>query len=187
MPSTGERQLYLLAAALKFPKVENNKRFLFAVYFQNKAHYPTVKYFYTYVAAPLSDFNLFGAAICYITRRVQTASGSENIMPHKNADTESYKSKDPTFSHITQQQYRGFFSCFIDEYLQSWSHESLFTFCEIIEIWSWREGPERKSRLGVYILLSWDSVCLVTLTSFVCRKKNEFEGDSSNVKKYSDM
>ena len=35
-------------AALKFPKVENNKRFLFAVYFQNKAHYPTVKYFYTY-------------------------------------------------------------------------------------------------------------------------------------------
>ena len=47
LPSTGERQLYLLAAALKFPKVENNKRFLFAVYFQNKAHYPTVKYFYT--------------------------------------------------------------------------------------------------------------------------------------------
>ena len=47
LPSTGERQLYLLAAALKFPKVENNKRFLFAVYFQNKAHCPTVKYFYT--------------------------------------------------------------------------------------------------------------------------------------------
>ena len=47
LPSTGERQLYLLAAALKFPKVENNKRFLFAVYFQNKAHYPTVKYFHT--------------------------------------------------------------------------------------------------------------------------------------------
>ena len=47
LPSTGERQLYFLAAALKFPKVENNKRFLFAVYFQNKARYPTVKYFYT--------------------------------------------------------------------------------------------------------------------------------------------
>jgi len=36
-----------LAAALKSPKVENNKRFLFAVCFQNKDHYPTVKHFYT--------------------------------------------------------------------------------------------------------------------------------------------
>ena len=36
-----------LLLLLKFPKVENNQRFLFAVFFQNKAQNPMVNYFYT--------------------------------------------------------------------------------------------------------------------------------------------
>ena len=43
----GRDSCIFLLLLLKFPKVENNQRFLFSVCFQNKAHNPTVNYFYT--------------------------------------------------------------------------------------------------------------------------------------------
>ena len=62
LPSTGGRDSYIfLLLLLKFPKVENNKRFLFAVCFQNKAKKPNSQLF-LYLTGLLSDFNLFGRA-----------------------------------------------------------------------------------------------------------------------------
>ena len=47
LPSVVRDSFIFLLLLLKFPKVENNQRFLFSVCFQNKAHNPTVNCFYT--------------------------------------------------------------------------------------------------------------------------------------------
>ena len=60
LPSVVRDSFIFLLLLLKFPKVENNQRFLFSVCFQNKAHNPTVNYFYTqWILFLISTFLVF--------------------------------------------------------------------------------------------------------------------------------
>ena len=59
MPITGESQLYLLAAAFKFPKSGKQSKVSFCSLFSKQNPLPNSQIF-SYLLGSLSDFNLFG-------------------------------------------------------------------------------------------------------------------------------
>ena len=59
MPSTGERQLHLLAAAFEIPKSGKQLKVSFCSLFSKQSPVPNSQIF-LYIVGSLSDFNLFG-------------------------------------------------------------------------------------------------------------------------------